>query len=221
MLECRSLTPTRTHRLKYLYDSVQGRKPDFTSLVKSAVKELEGAFSFVFKSVHYPGEVVVARRGSPLLIGVKTEKKLKVDFVDVEFSGAAEEAGTAESRAGQAGLLAPPPSSVGGGGLAPPKVGTNNNLIRSQSRAFLSEDGLPQPIEYFIASDASAVIEHTKRVLYLEDDDIAHISEGELHIHRLRRNDGLSSIRSIETLEMELAEIMKGECGASRRNDEL
>lgn len=33
----------------------------------------------------------------------------------------------------------------------------------------------------------------------------------ELHIHRLRRNDGLSSMRSIETLEMELAEIMKGQ----------
>lgn len=31
--------------------------------------------------------MVVARRGSPLLIGVKTEKKLKVDFVDVEFGG--------------------------------------------------------------------------------------------------------------------------------------
>jgi glutamine---fructose-6-phosphate transaminase (isomerizing) len=51
-------------------------------------------------------------------------------------------------------------------------------LRRSQSRAFLSEDGMPQPIEFFVASDASAVIEHTKRVLYLEDDDIAHISEG-------------------------------------------
>ncbi|PWN23351.1 putative GFA1-glucosamine--fructose-6-phosphate transaminase [Microstroma glucosiphilum] len=191
--------------LKYLYDNVQGRKPDFTSLIKSAIKELEGAFSFVFKSTHYPGEVVVARRGSPLLIGVKTEKKLKVDFVDVEFGGAIdEEGGTAETRAGQAGLLAPPPA----GGLSVPKP--RDNLIRSQSRAFLSEDGTPQPIEYFIASDASAVIEHTKRVLYLEDDDIAHISEGELHIHRLRRNDGLSSMRSIETLEMELAEIMKG-----------
>ena len=70
---------------------------------------------------------------------------------------------------------------------------------------------MPQPIEFFIASDASAVVEHTKRVLYLEDDDIAHIADGELHIHRLRRNDGLSSTRSIETLEMELAEIMKGQ----------
>ena len=51
----------------------------------------------------------------------------------------------------------------------------------------MSEDGLPQPIEFFIASDASAIVEHTKRVLYLEDDDIAHIAAGELHIHRLRR----------------------------------
>lgn len=70
---------------------------------------------------------------------------------------------------------------------------------------------MPQPIEFFIASDASAIIEHTKRVLYLEDDDIAHIAEGEFHIHRLRREEGgVSSVRAIETLEIELAAIMKG-----------
>ena len=51
-------------------------------------------------------------------------------------------------------------------------------LHRTQSRAFLSEDGMPQPIEFFLASDPSAVIEHTRRVLYLEDDDIAHIGDG-------------------------------------------
>jgi glutamine---fructose-6-phosphate transaminase (isomerizing) len=37
--------------------------------------------------VHYPNEIVAARRGSPLLIGVKTARNLKVDFVDVEFGG--------------------------------------------------------------------------------------------------------------------------------------
>lgn len=37
---------------------------------------------------------------------------------------------------------------------------------------------MPQPIEFFLASDAAAIVEHTKRVLYLEDDDIAHIAEG-------------------------------------------
>lgn len=45
----------------------------------------------IFKSVHFPNEIVATRRGSPLLIGVKTPKKLKVDFVDVEFGGIAEE----------------------------------------------------------------------------------------------------------------------------------
>jgi glutamine---fructose-6-phosphate transaminase (isomerizing) len=81
----------------------------------------------------------------------------------------------------------------------------------------MSDDGLPMPIEFFVASDAAAIVEHTKRVLYLEDDDIAHIAEGELHIHRFRRNeDGTvtpsqaAATRSIETLEMEIAEIMKG-----------
>lgn len=162
--------------------------PSFTSLVKAVIKELEGAFALIFKSTYYPTETVACRRGSPLLVGVKTEKKLKVDFVDVEFG-----AGT-----------------LGEGLMSPPPVLGADRLRRTASRAFLTEDGEPQPIEYFIASDPSAVIEHTKRVLYLEDDDIAHIADGELHIHRLRREDGTSSIRAIQTLEMELAEIMKG-----------
>jgi glutamine---fructose-6-phosphate transaminase (isomerizing) len=103
------------------------------------------------------------------------------------------------------------PSSL----LAPPS--SNPKVLRTQSRAFMSEDGLPQPIEFFVASDAAAIVEHTKRVLYLEDDDIAHIADGELHIHRLRRKDEqdqspaqIASTRSIETLEIEIAAIMKG-----------
>jgi glucosamine--fructose-6-phosphate aminotransferase (isomerizing) len=73
---------------KYVYDTHPNKENiSFTDLVKAVLKELEGSFAFVFKSTHYPNEVVTARRGSPLLIGVKTEKKLKVDFVDVEFAG--------------------------------------------------------------------------------------------------------------------------------------
>ncbi|KAI0754430.1 L-glutamine D-fructose 6-phosphate amidotransferase [Daedaleopsis nitida] len=185
---------------KYIYDSQPDKRPSFTELVKTVLKELEGSFAFVFKSSHYPNEVVTARRGSPLLIGVKTEKKLKVDFVDVEFAGP-------DGDAKSASLATTSP----GGLLAPP---SGPSMLRNQSRAFMSEDGLPQPIEFFVASDASAIIEHTKRVLYLEDDDIAHIAEGELHIHRLRRNEEgaapQAQHRTIETLEIELAEIMKG-----------
>ncbi|RHZ55462.1 hypothetical protein Glove_415g37 [Diversispora epigaea] len=174
---------------KYLYDTQNpNQNLSFTALVKGVIKELEGAFALIFKSTHFPNEMVATRRGSPLLVGVKTEKKLKVDFVDVEF-------GTDEK--------------VPDGNLLSPTDGLPK-LRRSQSRAFLSEDGLPQPIEFYLASDPSAIVEHTKRVLYLEDDDIGHISEGELHIHRLRRDDGISAVRSIQTLEIELAAIMKG-----------
>ena len=184
---------------KYLFDSQKGKQITFTALIKSVIMELEGAFAFVFKSIHFPDEVVIARRGSPVLIGVKTEKKLKVDFVDVEFSGPE----STEAGAGAADAT--------GGSLVVPVAAPGGKLVRSQSRAFLSDDGMPQPIEFFIASDAAAIVEHTKRVLYLEDNDIAHIAEGEFHIHRLRKDDGVSAIRAIETLEIELAAIMKGQ----------
>lgn len=81
-------------------------------------------------------------------------------------------------------------------------------ISRRQSRNFISKDGTPQPIELFIASDASAIVEHTKRVLYLEDDDIAHIADVQLHIHRIRRNEGqpdTPATLSIETLDNEIA----------------
>lgn len=185
---------------KYIWDSQPNQRLTFTELVKTVLKELEGSFAFVFKSSHFPNEIVTARRGSPLLIGVKTEKKLKVDFVDVELQPNEDKLEVGSPSTG--GLLSVPNQQ---------KIG------RTQSRAFMSEDGMPQPIEFFVSSDASAVIEHTKRVLYLEDDDIAHIADGELHIHRLRRDDpntpagaAASAVRAIETLEIELAEIMKG-----------
>jgi glucosamine--fructose-6-phosphate aminotransferase (isomerizing) len=83
---------------KYVYDSRHDKRMTFTALVKTVLKELEGSFALVFKSVHFPNEIVTARRGSPLLIGVKTEKKLKVDFVDVEFAGAEADTKAVESR---------------------------------------------------------------------------------------------------------------------------
>lgn len=183
---------------KYLYD--QHPDIEFTVLAKAVIKELQGAFGLLIKSVHYPHELIAARKGSPLVIGVRTSKKMKVDFVDVEYSedGAlpAEQASqNAAIKKSTASLLAPPDKSL---------------LHRSQSRAFLSDDGVPQPAEFFLSSDPSAIVEHTKKVLYLEDDDIAHIHEGQLNIHRLTKDDGTSNVRAIQTIELELQEIMKG-----------
>ncbi|ODH21460.1 glutamine-fructose-6-phosphate transaminase (isomerizing) [Paracoccidioides brasiliensis] len=183
---------------KYLYD--QHPDIDFTVLAKAVVKELQGAFGLLLKSVHYPHEVIAARKGSPLVVGVRTGKKMKVDFVDVEFS---EDGALPAERASQNAAIKKSATSL----LAPPD---KSLLHRSQSRAFLSDDGIPQPAEFFLSSDPSAIVEHTKKVLYLEDDDIAHIHEGQLNIHRLTKHDGTSNVRAIQTIELELQEIMKG-----------
>lgn len=183
---------------KYIYD--EHPSIDFTVLARTVIKELQGAFGLLIKSVHYPHEIIAARKGSPLVIGVRTQRKMKVDFVDVEYAeeGAALSAEQASQNVALKktnNLLAPADKFL---------------LHRSQSRAFLSDDGAPQPTEFFLSSDPSAIVEHTKKVLYLEDDDIAHIHEGQLNIHRLHKDDGVSNVRTIQTLEIELQEIMKG-----------
>lgn len=57
----------------------------------------------------------------------------------------------------------------------------------------------------------SAIIEHTNKVLYLEDNDIAVVTGGKLSIHRLNRQAGEDPVRAIQTLQMELQQIMKGQ----------
>lgn len=230
--------------LKYVYDSNHGL--DFKKLIELVLRELEGAYAVLVKSVHYPGELIAARKGSPLLIGVKSERKLRVDFVDVEFPefsvggdstdnyaglsdddndvddryfpGSAGGMGGAPSislsklsldHPSPAGLLRKSGTLLGDGGLFVPSGGMSD-LRHSQSRAFISDDGMPIPTEFFLASDLPAIIEKTKKVIFLEDDDIAHIYDGGLHIHRLRHEEGQSNIRSIQNIEMELAEFKRG-----------
>jgi glucosamine--fructose-6-phosphate aminotransferase (isomerizing) len=183
---------------KYIFD--QHPSLEFTVLAKTVAKELQGAFGLLLKSIHYPNEVIAARKGSPLVIGIRSQKKMKVDFVDVVSNGVgplpAEQASqNAALRKGNSRLISSDKSL----------------LRRSQSRAFFSDDSALQPIEFFLSSDPSAIIEHTKRVLYLEDDDIAHIHDGQLNIHRMFNGSAASDVRAIQTLETELREIMKGD----------
>lgn len=191
---------------KYFYDlNVKaGVFPDLNELTKQVLHELEGSYGLLVKSYHYPGEVCGTRKGSPLLVGVKTDKKLKVDFVDVEFEA------QQQHRPQQPQINHNGATSAAELGFIPVAPG-EQNLRTSQSRAFLSEDDLPMPVEFFLSSDPASVVQHTKKVLFLEDDDIAHIYDGELRIHRAStKSAGESTVRPIQTLEMELNEIMKG-----------
>lgn len=191
---------------KHFYDlNVKaGVFPDLNELTKQVLHELEGSYGLLVKSYHYPGEVCGTRKGSPLLVGVKTDKKLKVDFVDVEFEA------QQQHRPQQPQINHNGATSAAELGFIPVAPG-EQNLRTSQSRAFLSEDDLPMPVEFFLSSDPASVVQHTKKVLFLEDDDIAHIYDGELRIHRAStKSAGESTVRPIQTLEMELNKIMKG-----------
>ena len=59
----------------------------------------------------------------------------------------------------------------------------------------------------------SAIIEHTNQVIYLEDNDVASISNGMLTIRRICFNladQAQSTVREITTLKMQIQQIMKG-----------
>ncbi len=61
--------------------------------------------------------------------------------------------------------------------------------------------------EYFLASDATPIVEHTKQVIYLNDQEIVVIRNGELQIRTI---EALPITPYIQTLDLELAQIEKG-----------
>ncbi|XP_065642182.1 glutamine--fructose-6-phosphate aminotransferase [isomerizing] 1-like [Hydra vulgaris] len=71
--------------IKYLFDRDQEShtsiKLSFPELVERTVRQLEGAYALVFKSSNFPNQCIATRRGSPLLIGVKSDKPINVDQI--------------------------------------------------------------------------------------------------------------------------------------------
>uniref|UniRef100_A0A8C7H0C0 glutamine--fructose-6-phosphate transaminase (isomerizing) n=1 Tax=Oncorhynchus kisutch TaxID=8019 RepID=A0A8C7H0C0_ONCKI len=160
--------------IKYVYDNREREDLSFSTLVERVIQQLEGAFALMFKSSHFPREAVATRRGSPLLIGVRSKYELS-----------------------QYLYLCPNTNSC-----------STYHLIQTNGYESLFSYG--KAVEYYFASDASAIIEHTNKVIYLEDDDIAAVVGGKLSLHRLNRLAGEVPVRAIQTLQMELQEIMKG-----------
>merc|ERR1711936_17072 len=165
----------------------------FRQLVEQTMSQLEGAFACVFKSTLYPGECVATRKGSPLLVGIKAEGGLESDSIPVQFN-----------------LEEDPKSYLHGETPQSPaprkKTSAMFRIDADQTEEIHPCDG--DAVEYFFASDASAIIEHTNRVIFLEDDDVAAVKAGVLSIHRNNKDGSLA--RDITTLKMEIQQIMKG-----------
>ncbi|XP_075474007.1 glutamine--fructose-6-phosphate aminotransferase [isomerizing] 1-like [Primulina tabacum] len=157
---------------KFIFDNAneEGDKSmTFSQVVLEVMRHLEGAYALVFKSRHYPNELIACKRGSPLLLGVKelTEQ-------------------------------------------------TNNGTSFNDVK-YLSSNG--QPKEFFFSSDASALVEHTKKVLVVEDGEVVHLKDGGASIFKFNHIKGkrggtftrLPSIeRALSVLEMEVEQINKG-----------
>ncbi|KAL0377176.1 UNVERIFIED_CONTAM: Glutamine--fructose-6-phosphate aminotransferase [isomerizing] 2 [Sesamum calycinum] len=157
---------------KFIFDNTKeegDKSVTFSQIVLEVMRHLEGAYALIFKSRHYPNELIACKRGSPLLLGVKElseEASIGASFEDTKF---------------------------------------------------LSSNG--QPKELFLSSDPSALVEHTKKVLVIEDGEVVHLKDGRASIFKFDRAKGEhagalarpdSVQRALSVLEMEVEQINKG-----------
>jgi len=93
---------------------------------------------------------------------------------------------------------------VGAYGLAIMCKGESDKLIAARKGSPLVigvGDG-----EYFIASDATPIVEHTKSVIYLNDDDVAILAKDGMTLKTIK-NDNL--IPNIQQIDLDIGEIEK------------
>ena len=126
---------TDTEVLIHLIEDIRNQTDlDLREAVRIALNEVVGAYAIVIMDKNNPDELIAARKGSPMVLG----------------------------------------------------VGKN---------------------EYFIASDASPIIEYTKNVIYLNDNEIAFIRRDDLLIKSI---DNVVQIPYVQELELKLEMLEKG-----------
>ena len=126
---------TDTEVLIHLIEDIQNQTGlDLREAVRIALNEVVGAYAIVIMTKDDPEELIAARKGSPMVLGVGKD-------------------------------------------------------------------------EYFIASDASPIIEYTKNVIYLNDSEIAFIRRDELLIKSI---DNIVQIPYVQELELKLEMLEKG-----------
>ncbi len=126
---------TDTEVLAHLVGELYADNQNLTEAVRLALNEVVGAYGIAVVAADSPNEIVCARKGSPLVIG----------------------------------------------------VGNDN--------------------DYFIASDAAAIIAHTRQVIYLSDNEMATVSRSGI---KTRTISNVEITKQVEVVEMELEAIEKG-----------
>ncbi len=128
------ISATDTEVLAHLIEEMYIRSKSLCTAVRLALAEVEGTYGLVVISEHEPDKIIVARKGSPLILG----------------------------------------------------IGEGEN---------------------FVASDASAIIEHTRQVVYLSDGEVAELTASGF---RTMTIDDIAVEKEVEEVTFELAQIERG-----------
>jgi glucosamine--fructose-6-phosphate aminotransferase (isomerizing) len=83
----------------------------------------------------------------------------------------------------------------------------DNNMLIGARKGSPMVVGIGKDGEYFMASDASPIIEYTKNVYYLDDNEIVYIENGEMTVKTI---DNVVRTPYIQELEMNLEALEKG-----------
>ena len=128
---------TDTEVLVHLIEDImEHSKLSFADAVRSALKQVVGAYAIVIISKNHPEHLIAARKGSPLVVGIGEERG-----------------------------------------------------------------------EYFFASDATPIVEYTKKVIYLKDNEIAIVENQEMIIKNI---ENVVQAPYIQELELNLEQLEKG-----------
>lgn len=236
---------------KYLYETVEakdGSKLNFPRLVMHLMSELEGAFALLVRSTHFPNQVIACRRGSPLVIGLKSSKVPTAPSDIHVFQSSMQPTMTPSASAGLLANLVASNGNTSASAAAAfvdvvpqakrrrvDRIDTNNphespdtGQTANGGKKSSADTAAAAPYayspphhvyaedeaEFFFSSDASALVEHTDKVLYLEDGDVVHVDHaGHMDLYNFRNSNVdamLPPNRAIDTLQLELDQIMKG-----------
>jgi len=128
---------TDTEVLAHLIEDVmQNAKLSLADAVRASLKQVVGAYAIVILSKNHPEHVIAARKGSPLVVGIGSDRG-----------------------------------------------------------------------EYFFASDATPIVEYTKKVVYLKDGEIAVVENQEMIIKSI---DNVVQVPYVQELELNLEQLEKG-----------
>mmetsp|Transcript_1034 Transcript_1034/g.2687 ORF Transcript_1034/g.2687 Transcript_1034/m.2687 type:complete len:564 (-) Transcript_1034:1717-3408(-) len=179
--------------IQFLYDQMIQSVPDlsFPRLVMEVLRQLEGAYAFVFRSRMYPNELIACRLGSPLVVGTKDYRGTERDVFKVNKISQYSHSSNREPAA---------------------PITPQLNLVLDKEEPCTRPDGGFRG-EYLFSSDAGAIAERTDKVFYMEDNDVVHVKNGNLEVfnfHAALDDHVLSDNRIISTLPFELETIMRG-----------